>query len=96
MTVITLQIGLQQKMNTEIWRKSQCFELNKLLTRFFIKFTKSTGIPYKPGTVKAFHSSISRYLTYELNISKIKDKEFKHSLEVLSAKIIELKTMGLG
>lgn len=71
-------------------------ELDKLLARFFMKVTKSDGSPYEPGTVKAFQSSISRYLTDKLNISIIKDKEFHHSREVLSAKMKELKSMGLG
>ncbi|CAC5419428.1 unnamed protein product [Mytilus coruscus] len=70
------------------------FELDKFLARFFM--TKSDGTPYEPGTVKAFQSSISRYLTDKLNISIIKDKEFNHSRELLSAKMKELKTMGLG
>ncbi|CAC5388409.1 unnamed protein product [Mytilus coruscus] len=60
-----------------------------------MKVTKSDGTPYEPGTVKAFQSSISRYRTDKLNISIIKDKEFNHSREFLSAKMKELKTMGL-
>ncbi|XP_071128790.1 uncharacterized protein KIAA1958-like [Mytilus edulis] len=71
-------------------------ELDKLLARFFMKVTKSDGTPYEPGTVKAFQSSISRYMNDKLNISIIRDKEFNHSREVLSAKMKELKTMGLG
>ena len=72
------------------------YELDKLLARFFMKVTKSDGTPYEPGTVKAFQSSISRYMNDKLNISIIRDKEFNHSREVLSAKMKELKTMGLG
>ncbi|VDI57125.1 Hypothetical predicted protein [Mytilus galloprovincialis] len=72
------------------------YELDKLLALFFMKVTKLDGTPYEPGTVKAFQSSISRYMTDKLNISIIRDKEFNHSREVLSAKMKELKTMRLG
>ena len=52
---------------------------------------------YEPQTLSAMHSSIYRYLnnkSYGVNIKQ--DKQFRHSREVLAAKIKELKSLGKG
>lgn len=52
---------------------------------------------YEPQTLSAMHSSIYRYLSnkgYGVNIKQ--DDRFRHSREVLAAKMKELKSLGKG
>jgi len=65
--------------------------------------TTKTGIlnsvdrQYKPQSLSSMHSSIYRYLSntsYGINIKQ--DERFRHSREVLAAKMKELKSLGKG
>lgn len=72
-------------------------ELDSLLARFFLSVRKSDRSEYEPTTLKSFQSSISRHLlenSYGINI--LTHVDFKHSQDVLAAKMKELKAKGLG
>jgi len=52
---------------------------------------------YESCTLMAIHSSIHRYLSLKAYGSNIKEDEcFRHSRDVLSAKMKQLKSMGKG
>ena len=62
-------------------------ELDLLLARFFMTAKKCDGGDYEPDTLKSIQGSINRHLTEKhCNIDLIKDKEFKHSRDVLISK----------
>jgi hypothetical protein len=55
------------------------------------------GRQYEPGTLMAIHSSIHRYLLSKAYGSNIREDEaFRHSRDVLSAKMKQLKSKGKG
>jgi hypothetical protein len=79
-------------------------KLDTYLGQFFFsvrKVKKSAGDAadreYEPDTFKAMHASIHRYLIDNLYSANIKeDYFFKHSRDVLSAKVKQLKKLGKG
>ncbi|CAC5397455.1 unnamed protein product [Mytilus coruscus] len=71
-------------------------ELNQYLVRFFLSVRSQKNEEYEPDSLKSIQSSISRYLMEKNGINILKDEEFYHSREVLSAKRKHLKSQGLG
>ncbi|CAG2255616.1 unnamed protein product [Mytilus edulis] len=71
-------------------------ELDKCLARFFMTVKKDDESNYEPQSVRSMQSSISRYLTEKCAINIMVDKEFHHSRDVMSAKLKQLKSMGMG
>ncbi|CAC5377808.1 unnamed protein product [Mytilus coruscus] len=72
-------------------------ELDLLLARFFMTAKKCDGGDYEPDTLKSIQGSINRHLTEKhCNIDLIKDKEFKHSRDVLMSKRKLLRQNGKG
>ncbi|XP_063436375.1 uncharacterized protein LOC134717811 [Mytilus trossulus] len=72
-------------------------ELDLLLARFFMTAKKCDGGDYEPDTLKSIQGSINRHLTVKhCNIDLIKDKEFKHSRDVLMSKRKLLRQNGKG
>lgn len=59
-------------------------ELHLLFARFFMTAKKCDGGSYEQDTLKSIQGSINRHLSEKhCNIDLIKDKEFKHSRDVL-------------
>ncbi|VDH94680.1 Hypothetical predicted protein [Mytilus galloprovincialis] len=71
-------------------------ELDKCLARFFMTVKKDDESNYEPQSVRSMQSSISRYLTEKCAINIMVDKEFHHSRDVMSAKLKQLKSIGMG
>lgn len=82
-------------------------ELDLLLAQFFLGVRKAAPADteefdgnsrqYEPGTLLAMQGSFHRYLCdkgYEVNVKA--DSHFKHSRDVLKAKMKELKQLGKG
>ncbi|CAC5413764.1 unnamed protein product [Mytilus coruscus] len=70
-------------------------EIDLLLARFFMTAKKCDGSDYEPDTLKSIQGSINRYLREKhCNIDLIKDKEFKHSRDVLVSKRKLLRQSG--
>lgn len=58
---------------------------------------EDTNRQYEPCTLMAIHSSMHRYLSLKAYGYNIKEDEcFRHSRDVLSAKMKQLKSMGKG
>ncbi|XP_071135768.1 uncharacterized protein KIAA1958-like [Mytilus edulis] len=71
-------------------------ELNQYLARFYLSVRSRKNEEYEPDSLKSIQSSINRHLMEKSGINILKDKEFHHSREVLSAKRKHLKSQGLG
>ncbi|CAC5387501.1 unnamed protein product [Mytilus coruscus] len=71
-------------------------ELNQYLARFYLSVRSRTNEEYEPDSLKSIQSSINMHLMEKNGINILKDKEFHHSREVLSAKRKHLKSQGLG
>ncbi|CAC5426317.1 unnamed protein product [Mytilus coruscus] len=71
-------------------------ELNQYLARFYLSVRSRKNEEYEPDSLKSIQSSISRHLMEKNGINILKDKEFNHSRQVLSAKRKHLKSQGLG
>ncbi|CAC5380626.1 unnamed protein product [Mytilus coruscus] len=70
-------------------------ELDLLLVRLFMTAKKCDGGDYEPDTLKSIQGSINRHLSEKhYNIDLIKDKEFKHSEDVLMSKRKLLRQSG--
>jgi len=82
-------------------------DLDLYLAQFFLGVRKAAPFDrrdltdvarqYEPTTLAAMHSSIHRYLSDKHYQANIKDNDrFKHSRDVLCAKMKELKKLGKG
>lgn len=71
-------------------------ELNQYLARFYLSVRSRKNEEYEPDSLKSIQSSNNRHLMEKSGINILKDKEFHHSREVLSAKRKHLKSQGLG
>jgi len=72
-------------------------ELDLYLARFFMTTQRCDGGNYEPDTLKSIQGSINRYLSEKhCNVDLIKDKEFKHSRDVLMSKRKLLRQSGKG
>ncbi|CAC5422616.1 unnamed protein product [Mytilus coruscus] len=71
-------------------------ELDKCLALFFMTVKKDDESNYEPQSVRSMQSSISRYLTEKCGINIMSDNEYHHSRDVMSAKLKQLKSMGMG
>ena len=71
-------------------------ELNMYLARFFLSVRKNNQSECEPDTIKAYQSSLQRYLN-DRNYpeSLLTGSSFKHSRDVLTSKRKALKQRGL-
>lgn len=89
-------------------RRIECIEpekLNTYLAEFFLSVRKADenlplddpGRQYEPGTLLSMHSSFHRHLNLKEYGHNIKTSSlFRHSRDVLMAKMKELKSLGKG
>lgn len=100
-----LKEWLKQKNDHRDPKDIEPVELDSYLAQFFISVRKASdgrntdelSLQYEPGTLLAMQASVQRYLrdnNYQSNIKT--DSKFRHSREVLAAKMKELKQLGKG
>lgn len=65
-------------------------------SEFYINLKKENGQEYEPGTFDGIRASIERHLKNHEYSRSLRDKEFNLSTRALSAKKVQLKTLGKG
>ncbi|XP_062587410.1 zinc finger MYM-type protein 2-like [Saccostrea cucullata] len=73
------------------------FELNLHIASFLLSVKKKDGTEYEPTSLRAYMSSINRYLQQkEYGYSIINDLQFSKARDVLKTKQKQLKSLGKG